>query len=48
MWPKATNVLEEFYYHWRRERGWGVGEGTRGGGGMCPLLFGLGGGQWYV
>ena len=18
MWPKATNVLEEFYYHWRR------------------------------
>ena len=25
MWPKATNVLEEFYYHWRRKRGGGGG-----------------------
>ena len=34
MWPKATNVLEEFYYHWRRGRG--------GGGAMvclCPPLL---------
>ena len=43
MWPKATNVLEEFYYHWRRERGGG------GGVDISPPLFGLGGGgQWYV
>ena len=27
MWPKATNVLEEFYYHWRRKR---VGGGDNG------------------
>ena len=26
MWPKATNVLEEFYYHWRRRGGGGGGE----------------------
>ena len=32
MWPKATYVLEEVYYHWRRERGgWGEEGGRRGG-----------------
>ena len=37
MWPKATNVLEEFYYHWRRKRGvWGVCV-WGGGGGGCVL-----------
>ena len=30
MWPKATNVLEEFYYHWRRKRGGGGGGGDNG------------------
>ena len=39
MWPKTTNVLGEFYYHWRRKRGvsvwwggggWGWGVGGNG------------------
>ena len=49
MWPKATNVLEEFYYHWRRKRGKGrhvppsfLIRGGGGGGAMvclCPPLL---------
>ena len=35
MWPKATNVLEEFYYHWRRGRGGGGG----GNGMFVPPTF---------
>ena len=46
MWPKATNVLEEFYYHWRRKRR-GVGVGGVGGWGSrrarTPHFF-IGGG----
>ena len=41
MWPKATNVLEEFYYHWRMERGEGGGGGCRG-----EAYHFLGGGVW--
>ena len=60
MWPKATKVLEECYYHWCRKRGEGGvggvdGEEVRGGGGrkgghVSPtfLIVGGGGGQWYV
>ena len=36
MWPKTTNVLEEFFYHWHRELGvggWGGGVGGVVGGG---------------
>ena len=47
MWPKATNVLEEFYYHWRMKRG--VGDKCGKGGNVSPtFLIGGGGGQWYV
>ena len=54
MWPKATNVLEEFYYHRRRKRGvgvWGVGGGGEVGWCVCVSrrhFFDWGGGQWYV
>ena len=53
MWPKATNVLEEFYYHWCRERRWVGGGGGGGGGGVvkgacAPHFFDWGGGQWYL
>ena len=41
MWPKATNVLDEFYYHWRRKR-WEGGGGGGEGVGMCPPLIGGG------
>ena len=40
MWPKATNVLEEFYYHWRT--GWWAGHFFDRGGAMvclCPPLL---------
>ena len=39
MWPKATNVLEECYYQWRRKR-WGGGGGGGGEGGyVCAPTF---------
>ena len=49
MWPKATNVLKEFYYHWRRKRvcvcvgGGGGGGGGRGVGKGGTFLIGGGG-----
>ena len=48
MWPKANNVLEEFYYHWCRKRGVRVCVCVFASGGhkhtIAPHFFDLGGG----